>query len=45
MMEANKAQQAGKKLTPLGRATEQTKGWWGAFREEGGSVTRFGQIP
>ena len=34
-----------KKLTPLGRATEQTKGWWGAFREEGGSVTRFGQIP
>lgn len=44
MMEAKKIQQAGK-LIPLGRATEQTKGWWGAFREEGGSVTRFGQIP
>lgn len=34
-----------KKLTSLGRATEQTKGFWGAFREEGGSITRFGQIP
>ncbi|MET1110501.1 MAG: hypothetical protein ABWX67_03135 [Allosphingosinicella sp.] len=34
-----------KKLMPLGRATEQTKGFWGAFREEAGSVSRFGQIP
>lgn len=33
------------KLTPLGRATEQTKGDWGAYREEAGSIARFGQIP
>ncbi len=32
-----------KKLIPLGRATEQTKGDWGAFRE--GGPTRYGQIP
>lgn len=42
MKEANNS---GKKLIPLGKATEQTKGFWGAFREEGGSVSRYGQIP
>jgi hypothetical protein len=38
-------EQHNKKLTPLGRATEQTKGWWGAYREEGGSASKFGEIP
>jgi len=37
--------QAAKKLTPLGKATEQTKGNWGVFREEAGSIARWGVIP
>lgn len=45
MVKTIKDQGQSKKLTPLGRATEQTKGSWGAFREEGGSVTRWGVIP
>jgi hypothetical protein len=40
-----KATQDQPKLKPLGRATEQTKGFWGAFREEAGSASRHGQIP
>lgn len=40
-MKATKEQ----KLTPLGRVSEQTKGNWGVFREEAGSITRFGVIP
>lgn len=37
--------QSEKKLTLLGRATEQTKGFWGVQREEAGSIARHGVVP
>ena len=46
MMKATEERrQSEKKLTSLGRATEQTKGFWGVNREEAGSVARHGVIP